>query len=59
MAVDLKYVIRHFKKLLLCIHISGINCSSIDQVKKKKSTFVCTKNIEEKTEKKFERKMIL
>jgi len=26
-AFDLKYVIRHYEKLLLCIHISGIHCS--------------------------------
>ena len=25
-AFDLKYVIQHYKKLLLCIHISGIHC---------------------------------
>ena len=25
-AFDVKYVIRHYKKLLLCIHISGIHC---------------------------------
>ena len=29
-AFDLKYVIRHYEKLLLCIHISGIHCSKKD-----------------------------
>ncbi len=28
-AFDLKYVIRHYKKLLLCIPISGIHCNNI------------------------------
>ena len=44
-AFDLKYVIQHYKKLLLCIHISGIHCTSVQyciQIMYTAATKLCT-----------------